>query len=128
MTAIWLANMAFGVLGHVWPVTLALVAFLAVATTTDCWKHRLRLKGLRVFIPAVVAIALILIAGAVFHEMPKFRVLPYIGAAVCAILSLIAIWRTPGMRLTASALALLLIAYAFCCSLVADMAITGNWL
>ena len=76
MMALWLANMAFSVLGYVWPVTLALVTFLAIAAATDYRKRRLRLKGLRVFIPAVVAIALILVAGTVFHEPPRLHMAP----------------------------------------------------
>jgi hypothetical protein len=132
---LWLAKQSLGVLHYVWPVSLALVAAMLVATNfnTPFLRSRFHRRHLLVFLPLGVSL-LILVWGSVMCHTDQHSLAPnwpshvILGLLIAQVLTgMGVVWSLKDYRWFSAAAVLLEqwlgVAFAF----AANCSVTGKW-
>jgi hypothetical protein len=126
---LWLAKEGAGGLTLFWPVTALLVLLIGCGLIWDVRTKHLRfgLRLLYLLLPAA-GIPLILFAGDAFERQGHYYYLLDAGLGLGLLAGIIAVVRLRPAWLTSISVSLIWLWYAFWCSFIASMSISGDWL
>lgn len=132
----WTAKQALNVVVGFWPITVVWLAVVLVAAIFAAQRHRAALnRTIWALLPFAFSAAIIL-CGVVFNDPDGVRQLSSRAASglVAALFfgqlafSVFLVWRLPGIRMLASALAVGGVWLSFWGAFVSSMSMSGDWL
>ncbi len=127
--AVWLGEQTLCFLIFLWPVSFALLAFIAVSGywTFEHQKQSLRRQHLGLLFPAA-SVPLAWLVGSVFVKQPRYESLLLIILSLLIVFSICILVALRRARLFALSVLLWILWCAFWSSAVAAMSITDDWL
>jgi len=125
----WLGGQALLFIILLWPVSLALLTFIAISGywTFEHQRHPLRRQHLGLLIPAA-SIPLFWLVGSVFENQPRYAPVLDMILDLLVVLSAYILFALKKTRLFAFSVLLWILWCAFWSAAVATMSITNIWL
>jgi len=129
---VWLVMMAGSVLRYYWPVTVSLIA--AVAVAGFCNRSRFQRWHLLIFAPLFVTFLIVVWGSIMKHDDSQGLASSWPGLVIYALLviqlltSIGVVFAMKGHRWFATFVVLLELWIGLACAFVSGMSVTGDWL